>query len=92
MTTLPPTPPSSTRSRSCARHPRESRHGAEQSREEDFRIAAVDAAVAAATVEIPDEIVTGRAGERWERMERQLAQQGMDPNVFLQMQGKRATS
>ena len=56
--------------------------------EEDFRIAAVDAAVAAATVEIPEEIVTGRAGERWERMERQLAQQGMDPNVFLQMQGK----
>ena len=56
--------------------------------EEDFRIAAVDAAVNSATVEIPDEIVTGRAGERWERMERQLAQQGMDPNVFLQMQGK----
>jgi trigger factor len=56
--------------------------------EEDFRIAAVDAAVDAATVEIPDDIVTGRAGERWERMERQLAQQGMDPNVFLQMQGK----
>jgi trigger factor len=55
---------------------------------EDFRIAAVDAAVANATVEIPDQIVTARAGERWERMERQLAQQGMDPNMFLQMQGK----
>jgi trigger factor len=55
---------------------------------EDFRIAAVDAAVDLATVEIPDEIVTGRAAERWERMERQLAQQGMDPNMFLQMQGK----
>jgi len=56
--------------------------------EEDFRIAAIDAAVAAATVEIPEEIITGRAGERWERMERQLAQRGMDPNAFLQMQGK----
>jgi trigger factor len=55
---------------------------------EDFRIAAIDAAVDLATVEIPDEIVTARATERWERMERQLAQQGMDPNVFLQMQGK----
>jgi trigger factor len=55
---------------------------------EDFRIAAVDAAVGEATVEIPAEIATGRAAERWERMERQLAQQGMDPNVFLQMQGK----
>ncbi|MBA3865420.1 MAG: trigger factor [Solirubrobacterales bacterium] len=56
--------------------------------EEDFRIAAVDAAVEAATVELPDELVTARATERWERMERQLAQQGMDPNAFLQMQGK----
>jgi trigger factor len=55
---------------------------------EDFRIAAVDAAVDLATVEIPDALVTGRATERWERMERQLAQQGMDPNMFLQMQGK----
>jgi trigger factor len=56
--------------------------------EEDFRIAAIDAAVAEATVEVPDEIVTARATERWERMERQLAGQGMDPNMFLQMQGK----
>jgi len=56
--------------------------------EEDFRIAAVDAAVDAATVEVPDDLVTARATERWERMERQLAQQGMDPNQFLQMQGK----
>jgi len=56
--------------------------------EEDFRIAAVDAAVDNATVEIPEEIAIARATERWERMERQLAQQGMDPNMFLQMQGK----
>src|ERR1700759_11724 len=56
--------------------------------EEDFRIAAVDAAVANATVDVPDAIVTARAAERWERMERQLAGQGMDPNMFLQMQGK----
>lgn len=56
--------------------------------EEDFRIAAIDAAVDAATVEVPAEIVTARATERWERMERQLAQRGMDPNAFLQMQGK----
>lgn len=56
--------------------------------EEDFRIAAVDAAVAAATLDVPDELVSARATERWERMERQLAQRGMDPNAFLQMQGK----
>lgn len=56
--------------------------------EEDFRIAAIDAAVDAATVEVPDELATARATERWERMERQLAGRGMDPNAFLQMQGK----
>jgi trigger factor len=56
--------------------------------EEDFRIAAVDAAVDAATVDVPADLVTARATERWERMERQLAQRGMDPNAFLQMQGK----
>ncbi|HYQ79361.1 MAG TPA: trigger factor [Solirubrobacterales bacterium] len=56
--------------------------------EEDFRVAAIDAAVAEATVEVPEELATGRATERWERMERQLAGRGMDPNQFLQMQGK----
>jgi trigger factor len=56
--------------------------------EEDFRLAAIDAAAEAATVDIPEELATARAEERWERMERQLAGQGMDPNAFLQMQGK----
>jgi trigger factor len=56
--------------------------------EEDFRVAAIDAAVAAATVEVPEEIVAARAEERLDRMERQLAGRGMDPAAFFQMQGK----
>jgi trigger factor len=56
--------------------------------EEDFRVAAIDAAVEEATVDVPEELATARATERWERMERQLAQRGMNPNAFLQMQGK----
>jgi trigger factor len=56
--------------------------------EEDFRIAAVDSAAEAATIEVPDELVTARAEERWGRLERQLAARGMDPNTYLQMQGK----
>lgn len=56
--------------------------------EEDFRVAAIDAAVDAATVDVPPDLVDARATERWERMERQLAQRGMDPDAFLQMQGK----
>jgi trigger factor len=56
--------------------------------EQDFRVAAVDAATEAATVEVPADLVTARAEERWERVERQLAARGMDPNTYLQMQGK----
>jgi trigger factor len=56
--------------------------------EQDFRVAAVDAAVDAATVDVPDELVAARAAERWERVERQLAGRGMSPDTFLQMQGK----
>lgn len=56
--------------------------------EQDFRVAAVDAAVDAATVEMPDDLVQARAEERWDRVERQLAARGMDPNTYLQMQGK----
>jgi len=56
--------------------------------EGDFRTAAIDAAVAKATVDLPEALALARAGERWERVERQLASRGMDPNAYLQMQGK----
>jgi trigger factor len=59
-----------------------------QRAEQDFRVAAVDAAVDAATVEVPDALVSARAEERWERVERQLAGSGMSPDAYLQMQGK----
>jgi trigger factor len=56
--------------------------------EQDFRVAAVDAAAEAASMSLPDELATARATERWERVERQLAGRGMSPDSFLQMQGK----
>jgi trigger factor len=56
--------------------------------EQDFRLAAIDAAVGNATVDLPDDLAVARATERWERVERQLAGRGMDPNAYLQMQGK----
>ncbi|HET7052834.1 MAG TPA: trigger factor [Solirubrobacterales bacterium] len=56
--------------------------------EQDFRLAAVDAAAAAAKLDLPDDLATARAAERWERVERQLAGQGMSPDAYLQMQGK----
>jgi trigger factor len=56
--------------------------------EQDFRVAAVDAAAAEAKLDLPDELATARASERWERVERQLASRGMQPDAYLQMQGK----
>ena len=61
---------------------------ARQQIEAEFRLAAVDAAVDASTVEVPAEILEARATERWERVERQIQAQGMDPAAYLQMQGK----
>ena len=55
---------------------------------ERFREAALDAAVAEASVDIPDEVVAARAEEMWTRVERRIRQQGMDPSAYLQMQGK----
>jgi len=56
--------------------------------EQDFRVAAVDAAAAEAKVELPEELAKARAAERWERVERRLAQQGMNPDAYLQMEDK----
>src|SRR6187549_1340419 len=56
--------------------------------EQDFRIAAIDAAADQATVDLPGELASARAAERWERVERQLAARGMAPDAYLQMQGK----
>ncbi len=59
-----------------------------QRAEQDFRVAAVDAAAAEASLDLPEELAVARATERWERAERQLAGRGMSPDSFLQMQGK----
>ncbi|MBM3667598.1 MAG: trigger factor [Actinobacteria bacterium] len=55
---------------------------------EQFRASALDAAAEKATVELPDAVITARASEMWSRVERQLRGRGMDPNTYLQMQGK----
>lgn len=60
----------------------------EQQASERFQEAALDAAVANASVEIPDEIVAARAEEMWGRIERRLREQGVDPASYLQAQGK----
>ena len=68
----------------------EQRIGEAQEREieGEFREAAVDAAVAAADVPIPHELVHAKAHEMWHRTSRRLAAQGVNPQQYLQMTGK----
>jgi trigger factor len=63
-------------------------HAQEHSIEDEFREAAVDAAVAEAAVDLPDELVTARAEEMWERTERALRAQGIDPDTYFTSSGK----
>jgi trigger factor len=55
---------------------------------ERFREDALDAVVEKATVELPEPVIQARAEEMWRRVERQLRQQGMEPDNYLQLQGK----
>lgn len=56
--------------------------------EQEFREAAVDAAVALSTVDIPHDLVHAKAHEMWGETARRLRQQGLDPAAYLQMMGK----
>lgn len=63
-------------------------HSFEHRAEHAYRDAALEAAVDAAEVDVPEEIVAARATEVWERVERSLSSRGMDPEMYLQIQGK----
>lgn len=63
-------------------------HAQEHSIEDEFREAVVDAAVAEANVDLPDDLVTGRAEEMWNRTERALQAQGIDPETYFTSSGK----
>jgi trigger factor len=54
----------------------------------EFRQAVVDAAVAAAQVEVPKELVHAKAHEMWHRTSHRLAAQGLDPARYLEFSGK----
>jgi trigger factor len=64
------------------------RHAQEHSIEDEFREAVVDAAAAEASVELPDDLVAARAEEMWERTERALRAQGIDPETYFATSGK----
>jgi len=60
----------------------------EEEVEQEFREAVVDAAAAAATIELPGPIVHAKAHEMWEQTARRLKRQGVDPELYLSATGK----
>ena len=56
--------------------------------QETFREKALDAAVDNAKVDLPEELLKARAEETLNRAFRQLQSQGVDPERYLQLQGK----
>jgi trigger factor len=60
----------------------------ERRAEDDFRQAAVDAVVDEASVEVPEDVIAGRATEMWQRVERSLEARGIAPETYLRMQNR----
>jgi trigger factor len=60
----------------------------ERRSEMEFRDAAVDAAAANSTIDLPHDLIHARAHELWERFERTLQARGIDPQMYAQMQGR----
>jgi trigger factor len=56
----------------------------------EFRQAALDEAVAAATIPVTDELVKARAGEMLERMLHSLSHRGISRDAYLQIVGRSA--
>jgi trigger factor len=54
----------------------------------EFREAALDAVVENATINIPSEVVHGKAHDIWHQMEHRLRRQGIDPAQYLAITGK----
>jgi trigger factor len=55
--------------------------------EAEYREAAVDAAVDAAKIDVPDALVEARARELWDQMAHTLAHQGISKEMYLQIAG-----
>jgi trigger factor len=56
--------------------------------ESEFREAALDSAVKAASVDIPDTLVEARARELWDSMLHSLSHQGISRDTYLQIAGR----
>jgi trigger factor len=60
----------------------------ERAIDQEFREAAVDAAVEGAKLDLPKELVHAKAHEMWHETAHRLQRQGVDPQRYLQLVGK----
>jgi trigger factor len=54
----------------------------------EFREAALDSAVQAATIDVPEALVDARAREQWDQMLHSLAHQGISRDAYLRIAGR----
>jgi trigger factor len=64
------------------------READEQGAEREFREAALDAVVANAKIDVPHDVVHGKAHDIWHQMEHRLRRQGIDPAQYVAITGK----
>jgi trigger factor len=60
----------------------------EANAEREFREAAIDAVVANARIDIPHDVIHGKAHDLWHSMEHRLRHSGIDPAQYLAISGK----
>jgi trigger factor len=60
----------------------------EEQIEAEFREAALDSAVKAAKVDVPESLVQARSRELWDQMIHQLSHQGIDKQTYLRISGR----
>jgi trigger factor len=56
--------------------------------EAEFREAALDSAVAGATVDVPEALVEARSQELWDQMSHSLSHQGISKDAYLRISGR----
>ena len=64
------------------------READERAVEREFREAALDAVVDKAKIDVPHEVVHGKAHDIWHQMEHRLRRQGIDPAQYVALTGK----
>ena len=70
------------------RHPRAAEGGRGQRIDAEFRETVLDAAVANATIDVPEALSDARSRELWDQMGHSLGHQGISKEMYLQISGR----